>query len=158
MEEGRNPNKVKEALEWVKYSTLMNDPDGLLGGMYKMFNKITTIKSEKQSSVSGKGKYTSDGFKFLFHVSAGLFLRIGVTSSQAILRNIPAVGLSSVLFGRLQNVEVDGKKVMKWKRLPARKVKARLVEHAITSSLMAGAFFAMYAWDEEEEEWKLKEV
>jgi len=157
MEEGRNPDKVKEAMDWVKYSTLMNDPDGLLGGVYKMFNKTSKINAEKQSGVDGGGKYVTDGFKFLFHVSVGLFLRIGVTSSQAILRNIPAVGLSSVLFGRLQNVEVDGRKVMKWKRLPARKVKARLVEHAITTSLLAAAFFSMFSWDDEEEEFKLKE-
>ena len=149
MEATRQQEKVAAALEFAKFSTLMNNPDGVFGRFYEKARDVLHIKGSDRTKETGVSKATFDTVKWFTNASVALFLRIGVTSAQAIARNTPVLGLSSAITGR-RMTKVDGN--WGWHKMSPKERKRRLIENLTTSAMTTAAFLSMFNYEEGEED------
>ena len=156
MQSLRDADKSKRARQWVKEATLMTPkPEGVSGAFYSEFNRITTI-----DETSG---YIGGGFKFMFKMVFGLFLRISITFGQKAWEHIPGLGLVQGVFWDYKPTPVDPKKpkgLQRWEiKMNDKKTRDRkLFSHALYAGLAPIALAAaMFEWDDDEDRLKLKE-
>lgn len=155
MQNRRDSEKVKDALRWVKTSTLMEDPQGVSGRFYEALSSALEIRNKD----TGRGKKTDwvSGFaKTAMKSMIGFFLRISVVSAQRAIEATPVLGLVSPgMFYDYKKVKADKSdpnSKEEWRRVPqdAKTRNQRLAINAMTTSAMLMAAMAMFDIDDDE--------
>lgn len=144
----RDHGMLQRARDFVKTSTLMEAPQGVLGMLYEKTTQGLSIKNDTD--------WTKGLLKATIKSAVGLFLRITVTSAQRAMENVPIVGLTIPgTFYDYKMIPVDPKKPQgaqkwDWQWQDPKKRNARIMVHASTLGIMTAAVMSMFDWDDEE--------